>query len=275
MKQRILIRHFYSDCGTYSQRGFIKTSDMTVSERITLVSTSLLHLPVVREVFPSNAASLMAWSRPTFVLLSGQLSTDLLRLPSESKFTQLQHQSQHLQMPYITFTGKNSSLGGVRPWRKNYWSTTNEFWKTVQLLTWNEKVLVMPGRTMPGYWRGVFWTLDSGGTKRFLAGHGTLDQPCTPHMVPGGSTCVCLIWMRNFSTSLVVSCGGCYENEVRSPLLRAAEWLYDWSRNLVCIASSKTCFWFMAQGPGAVQCGNHWISSMLYADDVVLLALSS
>lgn len=30
-----------------------------------------------------------------------------------------------------------------------------------------------------------------------------------------------------------------------------------------------------SKGPGAFQFGNHWISSMLYADDVVLLALSS
>lgn len=78
---------------------------------------------------------------------------------------------------------------------------------------------------------------------RFLAGHGTLDQPYTLHMVPGGSTCALLIWKRNFSTSLVVSCGGCYENRVHSPLLRAVESVYDWSRNLVHIASSKTCFW--------------------------------
>lgn len=78
---------------------------------------------------------------------------------------------------------------------------------------------------------------------RFHAVHGTLAQPYTLHIVSGGSTCVLLIWKRNFSTALMVSCGGCYENGVRCPLLRAVESLYDHSRNLVRIASSKTCFW--------------------------------
>lgn len=85
---------------------------------------------------------------------------------------------------------------------------------------------------MRRYWRGVFWTLDSRGTMRFLSGHGTLELPYTLHMVPGGSTCALLIWKRNFSTSLMVSCGGCYENGVCCPLLGTAESLYDHSRAL-------------------------------------------
>ncbi|KAI3357182.1 hypothetical protein L3Q82_015643 [Scortum barcoo] len=49
--------------------------------------------------------------------------------------------------------------------------------------------------------------------------------------------------------------------------------LYDRSRSLVRIAGSKISR--RSQGPEGVRFGNHRISSLLFADDVVLLASSS
>ncbi|KAI3364112.1 hypothetical protein L3Q82_010940 [Scortum barcoo] len=91
-----------------------------------------------------------------------------------------------------------------------------------------------------------------------------------------------------------------YEYGVRGPLLRAVRSLYDRSRSLVRIAGSKSDLFpvhvglrqgcplslvlfiiFMdrisrrSQGPEGVRFGNHRISSLLFADDVVLLASSS
>ncbi|KAI3373048.1 hypothetical protein L3Q82_006401 [Scortum barcoo] len=60
------------------------------------------------------------------------------------------------------------------------------------------------------------------------------------------------------------------EYGVRGPLLRAVRSLYDRSRSLVRIAISRR-----SQGPEGVRFGNHRISSLLFADDVVLLASSS
>ncbi len=82
-------------------------------------------------------------------------------------------------------------------------------------------------------------------------------------------------------------------------LLRAARSLYDQSRSLVCIAGSKSDLFpvhvglqqgcplspvlfiiFMyrisrrSQGPEGVQFGDHMVLSLLFADDVVLLAPS-
>ncbi|KAI3367022.1 hypothetical protein L3Q82_009655 [Scortum barcoo] len=90
------------------------------------------------------------------------------------------------------------------------------------------------------------------------------------------------------------------EYGVRGPLLRAVRSLYDRSRSLVRIAGSKSDLFpvhvglrqgcplspvlfiiFMdrisrrSQGPEGVRFGNHRISSLLFADDVVLLASSS
>ncbi|KAI3354306.1 hypothetical protein L3Q82_018492 [Scortum barcoo] len=91
-----------------------------------------------------------------------------------------------------------------------------------------------------------------------------------------------------------------HEYGVRGPLLRAVRSLYDRSRSLVRIAGSKSDLFpvhvglwqgcplspvlfiiFMdrisrrSQGPEGVWFGNHRISSLLFADDVVLLASSS
>lgn len=90
------------------------------------------------------------------------------------------------------------------------------------------------------------------------------------------------------------------EYEVRGPLLRAVRSLYDRSRSLVRTAGSKSDLFpvrvglrqgcplspvlfiiFMdrisrrSQGPEGVWFGNHMIASLLFADDVVMLASSS
>ncbi|KAI3358226.1 hypothetical protein L3Q82_003223 [Scortum barcoo] len=120
--------------------------------------------------------------------------------------------------------------------------------------------------------------------------------------LPNQSTCALWIWRRHSTVSLVVFCGECSsEYGVRGPLLRAVRSLYDRSRSLVrsLPAVSQTCFpvhvglrqgcplspvlfiIFMdrisrrSQGPEGVRFGNHRISSLLFADDVVLLASSS
>ncbi|KAI3372213.1 hypothetical protein L3Q82_022653 [Scortum barcoo] len=66
--------------------------------------------------------------------------------------------------------------------------------------------------------------------------------------------------------------GVLHEYGVRGPLLRAVRSLYDRSRSLVHIAGR---FLRRSQGPEGVRFGNHRISSLLFADDVVLLASSS
>ncbi len=92
--------------------------------------------------------------------------------------------------------------------------------------------------------------------------------------------------------------GVLWEYGVRGLLLRAALSLYDQSRSLVRIAGSKSDLFpvhvglrqgyplspvlfivFMdrisrSQGPEGVRVGDHTISSLLFADDVVLLAPS-
>uniref|UniRef100_A0A671X7J4 Reverse transcriptase domain-containing protein n=1 Tax=Sparus aurata TaxID=8175 RepID=A0A671X7J4_SPAAU len=90
------------------------------------------------------------------------------------------------------------------------------------------------------------------------------------------------------------------EHGVGGPLLRAVRSLYDRSRSLVRIAGSKSDLFpvhvglrqgcplspvlfiiFMdrisrrSHGPEGIWFGNHWISSLLFADDVVLLAPSN
>ncbi|KAI3351406.1 hypothetical protein L3Q82_020217 [Scortum barcoo] len=112
-----------------------------------------------------------------------------------------------------------------------------------------------------------------------LCGSGEGIRPCPSWYSVGGAPC---------------------EYGVREPLLRAVRSLYDRSRSLVRIAGSKSDLFpvhvglrqgcplspvlfiiFMdrisrrSQGPEGVRFGNHRISSLLFADDVVLLASSS
>ncbi|KAI3377437.1 hypothetical protein L3Q82_008415 [Scortum barcoo] len=62
-----------------------------------------------------------------------------------------------------------------------------------------------------------------------------------------------------------------HEYGVRGPLLRAVRSLYDRSRSLVRIAGR---FLGVARGRRESRFGNHRISSLLFADDVVLMASS-
>ncbi|KAI3353928.1 hypothetical protein L3Q82_005125 [Scortum barcoo] len=142
----------------------------------------------------------------------------------------------------------------------------------------------------------------------FRPGRGTLDQLYTLHRVLEG------LWDFVCPTSPHVLCGSgegirpcpswysvgvLHEYGVREPLLRAVRSLYDRSRSLVRIAGSKSDLFpvhvglrqgcplspvlfiiFMdrisrrSQGPEGVRFGNHRISSLLFADDVVLMASS-
>ncbi|KAI3366445.1 hypothetical protein L3Q82_000587 [Scortum barcoo] len=120
--------------------------------------------------------------------------------------------------------------------------------------------------------------------------------------LPNQSTCALWIWRRHSTVSLVVFCGGApCEYGVREPLLRAVRSLYDRSRSLVRIAGGSKSDLFpvhvglrqgcplspvlfiifmdrisrRSQGPEGVRFGNHRISSLLFADDVVVLMASS
>ncbi|KAI3375173.1 hypothetical protein L3Q82_021083 [Scortum barcoo] len=93
--------------------------------------------------------------------------------------------------------------------------------------------------------------------------------------LPNQSTCALWIWRRHSTVSLVVFCGECsLEYGVRGPLLRAVRSLYDRSRSLVR-ALPAVRFLGVARGRRESRFGNHRISSLLFADDVVLLASSS
>ncbi|KAI3351369.1 hypothetical protein L3Q82_005912 [Scortum barcoo] len=143
----------------------------------------------------------------------------------------------------------------------------------------------------------------------FRPGRGTVDQlytlrrvlrgfmgvcPTSPHVLCGSGEGIQTV-------SLVVFCGECsMQVWGPGPLLRAVRSLYDRSRSLVRIAGSKSDLFpvhvglrqgcplspvlfiiFMdrisrrSQGPEGVRFGNHRISSLLFANDVVLLASSS
>ncbi|KAI3354970.1 hypothetical protein L3Q82_004762 [Scortum barcoo] len=88
--------------------------------------------------------------------------------------------------------------------------------------------------------------------------------PTSPHVLCGSGEGIrpCPSWY---------SVGVLREYGVRGPLLRAVRSLYDRSRSLVRIAGR---FLRRSQGPEGVRFGNHRISSLLFADDVVLMASS-
>ena len=142
----------------------------------------------------------------------------------------------------------------------------------------------------------------------FRPGRGTLDQLYTLHRVLEGSwefaqpVHMCFVDLEKAFDRVPrgVLWGVLQQYGVRGPLLRAVRSLYDRSRSLVRIAGSKSDLFpvhvglrqgcplspvlfitFMdrisrrSQGPEGVWFGNHRISSLLFADDVVLLASSN
>ncbi|KAI3366680.1 hypothetical protein L3Q82_009217 [Scortum barcoo] len=155
--------------------------------------------------------------------------------------------------------------------------------------------------------------LDSGGTMRFLnvlvVEQWTSSIPSTGcwrvygSCLPNQSTCALWIWRRHSTVSLVVFCGEC-SMRVWGPgafakgcLVSVTTGAGAWT---IRIAGSKSDLFpvhvglrqgcplspvlfiiFMdrisrrSQGPEGVRFGNHRISSLLFADDVVLLASSS
>ncbi|KAK3513146.1 hypothetical protein QTP70_007479 [Hemibagrus guttatus] len=141
----------------------------------------------------------------------------------------------------------------------------------------------------------------------FRPSRGTLDQLYTLHRVLEGSwefaqpVHMCFVDLEKAFDR--VPCGilweVLWEYGVRGPLLRAVRSLYNWSRSLVRIASCKSDLYpvhvglrqgcplspvlfivFMdrisrrSQGLEGVRFGDHRISSLIFADDVVLLASS-
>ncbi len=141
----------------------------------------------------------------------------------------------------------------------------------------------------------------------FVPGRGTLDQLCTlSRMLEGSWEFAQPIHMCFVDLEKAFDCiprGILWrvlrEYGVRGPLLRAVRSLFDRSRSLVRIAGSKSDLFpvhvglrqgcplspvlfiiFMdrisrrSQGPEGVGFGEHTISSLLFADDVVVLATS-
>ncbi|KAI3377230.1 hypothetical protein L3Q82_009142 [Scortum barcoo] len=144
----------------------------------------------------------------------------------------------------------------------------------------------------------------------FRPGRGTVDQLYTLHRVLEGlwefaqPVHMCFVDLEKAFDRVPrgILWGVLREYGVRGPLLRAVRSLYDRSRSLAWFALpavSQTCSQYMldsgraalchrvlfiifmdrisrrSQGPEGVRFGNHRISSLLFADDVVLLASSS
>ena len=142
----------------------------------------------------------------------------------------------------------------------------------------------------------------------FRPGRGTLDQLHTLRRVLEGSwefaqpVHMCFVDLKKafdrVPRGILWEVLG--EYGVGGPLLRAIRSLYNRSRSLVCIAGSKSdlfpvhvglrqgCPFSLvlfiifidrisrcSQGPEGIWFGSHWISSLLFADNVVLLAPSS
>ncbi|KAK3538287.1 hypothetical protein QTP70_034769 [Hemibagrus guttatus] len=165
--------------------------------------------------------------------------------------------------------------------------------------------------TVPLDWAtGVVVPLFKKGDRReeqcdFRPGHGTLDQLYTLHRVLEGlwefaqPVHMCFVDLEKAFNRVPrgILWEVLLEYGVRGPLLRAVRSLYNWSRSLVRIASCKSDLFpvhvglrqgcpilfivFMDRisrcslGLEGVRFGDHRISLLIFADDVVLLAASS
>ncbi|KAI3354606.1 hypothetical protein L3Q82_019110 [Scortum barcoo] len=176
---------------------------------------------------------------------------------------------------------------------EDYRSASKRFWQTVRRLRRGKQYsantvysaggeLLTSTGDIVGRWKKYFEDLlnptDLPSSEEAEAGDSEVDSSITQSLkslrvygsLPNQSTCALWIWRRH-STRVPrgILWGVLREYGVRGPLLRAVRSLYDRSRSLVRIA------WQRSQGPEGVRFGNHRISSLLFADDVVLLASSS
>ncbi|KAI3358894.1 hypothetical protein L3Q82_015286 [Scortum barcoo] len=165
-----------------------------------------------------------------------------------------------------------------------------------------------------GYWRGEFGPIVDPRIQEeqcgFHPGRGTLDQLSIPSTgclrvygsLPNQSTCALWIWRRHSTVSLVVFCGECSASMGSGAFVKGCSVSVrpeqELGSALPCCSSKSDLFpvhvglrqgcplspvlfiIFMdrisrrSQGPEGVRFGNHRISSLLFADDVVLMASS-
>ncbi|KAK3541996.1 hypothetical protein QTP86_009836 [Hemibagrus guttatus] len=180
--------------------------------------------------------------------------------------------------------GKALGVDEIRP----------EYLKSLDVvgLSWLTRLCNIAWRsgTVPLDWAtGVVIPLFKKGDRReeqcgFRPSHGTLDQLYTLHRVLEGSwefaqpVHMCFVDLEKAfdRVPLGILWEVLWEYGVRGPLLRAVWSPYNWSRSLVCIVSCKSQLISRhSQGLEGVQFGDHRISSLIFADDVVLLAPSS
>ncbi|KAI3377174.1 hypothetical protein L3Q82_009086 [Scortum barcoo] len=162
-----------------------------------------------------------------------------------------------------SFGGKAPGVDEIRP----------EYLKSLDVvgLSWLTRLCNIAWRlgTVPLVWQtGVVVPLFKKGDRRVCSNYRGITLLSLPGRSTPGHSTVCprgILW------------GVLHEYGVREPLLRAVRSLYDRSRSLVVrIAGSKSVrpVPSVARGRRESRFGNHRISSLLFADDVVLMASS-